>query len=255
MIRAFLLLLLSLGLASSALASDAAVPSAVRVAIAKLTPAGTTVSNIAKAPLPGYYQALVAGRMVYVSDDGRYVMDGHLYDAEAGLDLTAQGMNAVRREALATVPESERIIFSPPHPKYTVTVFTDIDCAYCRALHEHIAQFNRDGIAVEYLFWPRTGLEAVPSGKPTPSYLKAVSVWCAKDRRKALTEAKQGNDPKPATCSNPVADEYHLGQRIGVTGTPTIIASDGTVLGGYVTPAQLLHMLQQLDPQQTAQAL
>ena len=159
-------------------------------------------------------------------------------------------MKQVRRQALAKLPMSERIVFAPEHPKYTVTVFTDIDCAYCRALHKHIAQFNRDGIAVDYVFWPRTGIKAVPSGKPTSSYLKAVSVWCASDRKTAFTEAKEGHDPKPATCPNPVADEFHLGERIGIDGTPTIIAADGTVLGGYVTPSQLLQMLQQLNLQQ-----
>lgn len=240
-------LLLSIGVVAGVSATDA--PSAVRAAILKLAPPGTSIGDITAAPMPGFYQALVGGRMVYVSASGRYVMDGRLYDASAGRDLTKTSMNRVRRQALATVPDSERIIFAPPHPKYTVTVFTDLDCAYCRALHHHIAQFNRDGIAVQYLFWPRTGLKAVPSGKPTPSYLKAVSVWCSPDRKAEFTAAKLGHDPKPATCPNPIAAEFHLGERIGVDGTPTIVASDGTLLGGYMTPDQLLQALQELKLQ------
>ncbi len=244
MIRILLPFLLLLGAATAATAADSG-EQAVRAALLKLAPHGE-VSDITKAPLPGFYQALVGGRLVYVSADGTYVMDGRLYDTAAVSDLTEDSMNAIRRQALATIPESKRIVFAPPHPKYTVTVFTDLDCAYCRALHEHIAQFNKDGIAVEYVFWPRTGIKAVPSGKPTPSYTKAVSVWCSADRKAEFTAAKAGKDIKPATCPNPVADEFHLGERIGINGTPTIVAADGAILGGYLTPDQLLHALQEL---------
>ena len=110
----------------------------------------------------------------------------------ARANLTEARMHAIRREALATIPASDRLIYAPPHPKYTMTVFTDIDCAYCRVFHQHIAQYNAEGIAVQYLFWPRNGIKAVPSGRDTPSYVKAVSVWCAKDRKKAFTDAKLG---------------------------------------------------------------
>jgi thiol:disulfide interchange protein DsbC len=245
-IRSVFLAVFSLALAGAVSAAESG-PPAVRAALLKLAP-DADVSDIAKAPLPGFYQALVGGRLVYVSADGTYVMDGRLLNARAQRDLTADSMNAIRREALAAVPASQRIVFAPPHPKYTVTVFTDLDCAYCRALHEHIAQFNKDGIAVEYLFWPREGLVKVPSGRPTDSYTKSISVWCSPDRKAEFTAAKAGKAIKPATCANPVADEFHLGERIGVTGTPTIIAADGSILGGYLTPDQLLHALQELGP-------
>ncbi|HET7359363.1 MAG TPA: DsbC family protein [Rhodanobacteraceae bacterium] len=243
-IRSLFFVVASLALAGAASATDSA-PPAVRAAVLKLAP-HADVSEIAKAPLPGFYQVLVGGRLVYVSADGTYVMDGHLFDAPAQRDLTEDSMDAIRRQALAAVPASHRIVFAPPHPKYTVTVFTDLDCAYCRALHEHIAQFNKDGIAVEYLFWPRDGLVKIPSGRPTDSYAKSVSVWCSPDRKAEFTAAKAGKAIKPATCPNPVADEYHLGERIGITGTPTIIAADGSILGGYLTPDQLLQTLQAL---------
>jgi thiol:disulfide interchange protein DsbC len=251
-IRSLLSVVFSLAVAGTAWATDAAGPPAVRAALLQLAP-HADVSHIAKAPLPGFYQALVSGRLVYVSADGTYVMDGRLLDAHALRDLTADSMDTIRRDALAAVPAAHRIVFAPPHPKYTVTVFTDLDCAYCRALHEHIAPFNKDGIAVEYLFWPREGLVKVPSGRPTESYTKSVSVWCSADRKAEFTAAKAGKKIPAATCPNPVADEFHLGERIGVTGTPTIIAADGSILGGYLTPDQLLHALQELNPGQEAQ--
>lgn len=223
-------------------------PAAVTAALKHMAP-GAKVTHVQKAPLPGFYQAMVGGQMVYVSADGRWIMTGQLFNARQRSNLTEASMRVVRREALATVPTSRRVIFAPPHPKYTVTVFTDLDCAYCRAFHHHIKEINAEGIAVQYLFWPRSGVHAYPSGKPTPSYLKAVSVWCSKDRKAAFTAAKNGKAIPARSCPNPVADEFRLGQSIGVNGTPTIVASDGSVLGGYVPPKQLLSMLKRIKPQ------
>jgi len=220
------------------------VPAAVTAALARMAP-GAEVTHLQKAPMPDFYQALVGGRMVYVSADGTWVIDGQLYNADKQRNLTERSMRSVRTRALAEVPASKRIIFAPPDPKYTVTVFTDLDCPYCRVFHQHIKQYNAEGIAVDYLFWPRTGIKAFPSGKPTKSYLKSVSVWCAKDRKAAFTAAKDGKSIPSRHCTNPVADDFHLGERIGVNGTPTIIAPDGTVLGGYVPPKELLTMLKQ----------
>ncbi|GAB3031129.1 DsbC family protein [Oleiagrimonas citrea] len=219
-------------------------------ALARLAP-DAKPTHVEPAPMPGFYQALVHGKIIYVSTDGKYVMAGQLFDADQSRNLTEANMKAIRRQALATVPASDRVIYAPPHPKYTVTVFTDLDCGYCRVFHQHMAAYNAEGIAVQYLFWPRSGLKAVPSGRDTPSYAKAVSVWCAKDRKKAFTEAKAGESIKSATCPNPVAREYHLGQRIGVDGTPTIIAEDGSVIGGYLNPRQLLQAVRMVRIQQT----
>ncbi|HEX7340103.1 MAG TPA: DsbC family protein [Rhodanobacteraceae bacterium] len=231
--------------ATSWAATSATGPSAVKAALSRMAP-GAPVADIAKAPLPGFYQALVGGRMVYVSADGKWVMDGHLYNADKQVDVSGAAMQKVRRQVLAKVPGSDYITFAPKDPKYSVTVFTDVDCAYCRVMHQHMQQYNAAGIAVHYLAWPRTGVKAYPSGRPTASYLKAVSVWCSKTPQVALTEAMQGKAVAGATCTNPVKNEFDLGRRIGVDGTPTVIAPDGTVLGGYVPPMQLLLELQKL---------
>ncbi|HEX7341099.1 MAG TPA: DsbC family protein [Rhodanobacteraceae bacterium] len=215
----------------------------VKAALERMAPPAS-ISDIRKAPLPGFYQALVGGRLVYVSADGTWVMDGHLYDLAKGQDVSERSMRRVRRAALAKVPAGDFITFAPAHPKYSVTVFTDLDCAYCRVLHRLMRQYNALGIAVHYLPWPRSGIKAVPSGKPTSSYLKAVAVWCAKDRKAAFDKAMAGHAMALATCTNRVAADFRLGARIGVDGTPTVIAPDGAELGGFVPPRQLLQALQ-----------
>ena len=124
-----------------------------------------------------------------------------------------------------------------------MTVFTDIDCGYCRKMHSHIAEYNERGIQVDYLFFPR-------SGPGTPSFAKAVSVWCAKDRQSAFTAAKAGSDPAPLQCDNPVSEEYKLGIDVGVDGTPTVFAPDGSKIGGYLTPDQLQAQLERVAAQE-----
>lgn len=222
----------------AAAAASAAPHQAIRDAIHKLVPTAR-IDSIVKAPVPGFYEVVASGQVVYVSADGKYMMQGKLFDLAQRKDLTAARMDTVRKSALAKVPDANKLVFAPADPKYRVTVFTDLDCGYCRKLHTHIAAFNKEGIAVDYLFFPRTGLN-------TPSYAKAVSVWCSGDRKKAFTLAKMGTDPEPAQCNNPVASEFDLGQQLGIGGTPTIIASDGSVIGGYLTPEQMLQKVRQV---------
>ncbi len=220
-------------------AADAAPDAAARNALHELVPQAK-IDKVEAAPLPGYRQVIVGGQMVYVSDDGKYVLQGSLYDAQTKHDLTASRLAREYKARIDAVPTSKRIVFAPSaKPKYTVTVFTDLDCGYCRKLHSQIAEYNQRGIEVDYLFFPRTGIGS-------PSYVKAVSVWCAKDRKAAFTAAKAGQNPPPAKCDNPVADEFTLGTQVGVEGTPTILAPDGSKLGGYLSPDQMLAKLQAL---------
>lgn len=229
--------------AALAMAPAAAAPGAddaARAALQALAPQAK-IDKIEAAPMPGYRQVIVAGQLVYVSDDGKYMLQGTLYDAQAKRNLSAARLAIENKSKVDAVPREKRIVFAPSgKPKYKVTVFTDFDCGYCRKLHAEIAEINKRGIQVDYLFFPR-------SGPGTPSFDKAISVWCAKDRNAAFTAAKSGVEPAPLKCDNPVAEQFNLGAAIGVDGTPTILAPDGSKLGGYLPPDQLLARLQALD--------
>lgn len=210
-----------------------------RQAIESINPQ-VTIDRIGAAPLPGFREVIVSGQVLYVSDDGKYLLQGSLFDVAEKKDLGQAGLATVRKKLVATVPVADRIVFAPANPKYTVSVFTDIECGYCRKLHEDIAEYNKRGIAVEYLAFPRQGLDS-------PDYQAMVSVWCAPDRKRALTDAKAGKRVTQRTCENPVASQYALGQRVGLTGTPMILAEDGTQMPGYMPPDALLATLQALE--------
>lgn len=223
---------------------DQAAVQVVQGALAKLAP-GVRLAVVNRAPLPGFYQVIASGQLVYVSTDGKYLLNGDLVDLGARKSLNDAAWATYRKAALAKVPAAEHIVFAPKNPKYRVTVFTDVDCPYCRALHEHMAEYNKLGIAVDYLAWPRSGVTDA-AGQPTPTYQAMAAVWCATDRQHALTAAFAGTRAgQPAAgCNSPVRGEFKLGEELGVNGTPAIFTPGGHLVGGYLTPEQLLGVLQ-----------
>ncbi|MBB5208687.1 DsbC family protein [Chiayiivirga flava] len=210
----------------------------VKAAIQSLVP-GASIDSIADAAVPGFYEVVVQGQIVYVSADGKYLIQGSIFDIANKTDLTENARAGIRKTALAGAPKDQRIVYGEGDAKHTITVFTDIDCGYCRRMHAQMAEYNKLGIRVEYLFFPRAGIGS-------ESFDKAVSVWCADDRAKALTDAKAGQAVDKKECANPVEKDYALGQKIAVSGTPAVFAPDGTQLGGYLPPDQMLQRLDQL---------
>ena len=213
-----------------------------RLALLKLLPAGSKLEDLKPSPIAGIYQFTQGADVSYLTADGKYFLDGNVYDMATRANLTEAIRARARAAMIDAVPESQMVIFSPKNPIYTVTVFTDVDCQYCRKLHSEIAEINKLGIRVRYLFFPRTG----PN---TESWRKAEVVWCSADRNEAFTRAKAGAElDMNKTCgATPVAREYALGQSIGVRGTPAIVTDGGDFINGYMPPRELLQTLKQLQ--------
>lgn len=209
-----------------------------RLALHALDPR-IVIERVGPAPLPGFREVIAAGQVVYVSDDGKYMFQGNLLDLNRRANLSEAAMAKVRKSILATLPESDRIVFAPNGPaRYTVVVLTDVECGFCRRFHADIAAYNRLGIRVEYLAFPRAGLGS-------DDYRKMVAVWCAPNRQKALTDAKNDRAVAMTACAHtPVDMQYRAGQRMGLEGTPMILTADGKLLGGYAPPDQLLRRLE-----------
>ncbi len=213
----------------------------VRAALGKLVP-GAVVESVRPSRMPGVSEAIIAGQVLYVSSDGRFLLQGKLFDVQKGEDLTAEAESGLRRSALSKVGSDQRISFKAMNEKHKVTVFTDIDCGYCRKLHQQMSAFNAAGISVDYLMFPRQGM-------PSVSFDKAAFVWCAVDQQDALTTSMRDGeiaDSAQKTCKHPVEATMKLGQQLAKLGTPTIVAADGSVLGGYVDAAQLSQRLDAL---------
>ena len=214
-----------------------AAPADPRAELAKRLP-GSKPEDFRPAPIPGLYEYARGADVLYISPDGRFAIAGDLYDLADETNLTDRRRREARLALLNKVPESQMVIFGPRSAKHTVTVFTDVDCGYCRKLHAEIARYNQLGIRVRYLFYPR-------EGPNTESWNKAVAVWCSPNRNEALTRVKRGeNIGSPKCASNPVAKDFELGQDVGLRGTPAIITASGEMLPGYLPPDMLLKRLE-----------
>ncbi len=196
-------------------------------------------------PVPGLYAVRYRASVYYFSADGRYLISGSMVDLDTRQDLTEKLVAGYRKAQIEAVPESDMIIYSPKEKKHTVTVFTDIDCPYCRKLHREMAEYNKRGIEVRYLAYPRAGVGS-------ESYKKAVSVWCAKDRNAAMDKAKAGEPVEYRTCDNPVRKEMALGDAVGVQGTPAIVLENGEMIPGYQPAAQLAAKLDGIQTERRA---
>jgi len=196
-------------------------------------------SDVSSSPVPGLYEVTMGGLIAYVSADGKYLVSGNIYDLESEVNLTAMRRNSARAKALAGLRDDQMIIFSPENPKMTITVFTDVDCGYCRKFHSHIADLNKAGVKVRYMLFPRTG-------PGTESWRKASEVWCSTDRREALTRAKKGDPVKSKDCGDAaITAQYDMGGELGVEGTPAVFTQSGDYIGGYLTPEQVVQAVQE----------
>ena len=218
---------------------NATVPADVRArVVAKLD--GAKPEDVGPSPIPGLYEVTMGGLIAYVSSDGKYLVSGNVYDLDTQVNLTASRRNAARAKALAAARDDEMIVFSPANAKMTVTVFTDIDCGFCRKFHNQMADLNKAGIRVRYMMFPR-------SGPGTESWRKAEGVWCSADRRDALTRAKRGEEVKVKACpgASAIQTQYTMGEDLGVEGTPAIFTQTGDYVGGFMTPDQLMKVIQE----------
>ena len=198
-----------------------------------------TPVEVSETPIAGLYQVTLGVKVVYMSGDGKLLLNGALIDVTTDTNLTEEVETKARLAALKAIPEEGMIIY--PGKKATggangrtITVFTDIDCPYCEKLHKEVPALNEAGITVRYLSYPRAGMNS-------PSYHKAVSVWCADDQLKTMDKAMAKGAVAPKQCQNPVADHMQLARKFGVNGTPNIVLDTGELLPGYVPAVKLIN--------------
>jgi thiol:disulfide interchange protein DsbC len=200
--------------------------------------------NISRSPVDGWYTVQKGSIVAYVSEDGRYLLQGDMIDLDTQVNLSEQSRNSSRRQVMSSLEDDKTIVFSPAELKYRVTVFTDVDCTYCRKLHSQIDEYLAAGIEIRYLLYPR-------NGPASSSWSTSEDVWCARDRNHALTAAKLNRDFESQKCdASTITEHYMLGQKIGLSGTPAIVFDDGSLVSGYLPPASLASRLQMM--QQTA---
>jgi len=194
------------------------------------------ITDLRPSPIPGLYELTFGTHVALVNADGRYLINGDLIDLDTRRNLSQENRSKLILQAIESIGEKNMIVMGPASAKRTLTVFTDVDCPYCARLHKEVPKLIQAGVKVRYLLFPR-------AGKGSNTYNKSISVWCAKDRVKAIGIAKSGGKVEPRTCPNPVDSHLKLGADVGVEGTPTLVFDDGRIVPGYMPADRLLSAL------------
>lgn len=211
----------------------------------KISPS-ISADNVKKGNIMGMYEVQDGADIVYVSDDGKYLFIGNIIELESQKNLTENVRKTARKKVLDSISEDQMIVYKPEGKvKHVLIVFTDIDCGYCRKLHGDMKDYLKQGIEIRYLPFPR-------AGAGSESYKKAVTVWCSKDKNKAMDNAKLSNNFKisDTLCKNhPVDKSMELVDQLGISGTPALITEDGTIMPGYIPPNAIASVLERVKKQ------
>lgn len=228
--------------ASASNSTEPAINAVIKKNLANILQLGANVEmDISRAPDGNLWEVITPRGLFYVSDNGQFLLYGKMFDIsnEAGaINMTEEALAKVRLKGMKKFEDS-MIIFPAEKPQYQVTIFTDTSCGYCRQLHSQMQEYNDLGITVRYMAFPRQGTTG-------GTYEQLRAIWCADDKQKAMTDAKAGerlDTAKNQQCTAPIADQYAMGMKVGVSGTPAIVLEDGTMIPGYQGPAQLLQTL------------
>lgn len=212
---------------------------AIKKRLQAIVPNGSDLAKITQTAIPGLYQIQLGMTVVYMSKDGQFLVNGNLINLDSNKNLTKLAQSKARKVALADISEDSMIVYPVTGDKgkqHTITVFTDMDCPYCAKLHKEVPALNKAGVEVRYLAYPRAGMGS-------PSYFKAVSVWCADDPAKSLDDVMHGIPPEKKQCKNPVREHMMHAEAFEVNGTPNIILDNGDLIPGYVPAKKLIQLL------------
>jgi len=231
-----LLLLLSMLMSLPVFAADDEL-TALKQKLSKMFP-NEQPFEVTRTPVPGLFEIDFGDSFMYITGDAQYAVKGDIIHMLTNSNLTDIKRGENRLKTLSVITDKNTITYPAKNKVARITVFTDIDCSYCRKLHNQMTGYNKLGIEIRYAFFPR-------AGKGSNSYKKAISVWCADDRRKALDRAKAGQAIEERSCENPVDLHMDVASKLGINSTPTLVFDDGTLIPGYIPPARLLGLLKQ----------
>jgi len=186
----------------------------------------------------------VGARSFLASNDGRYVYLGKVIDTRKRTDISEQVSRKKRLEALVKLDDKYKLSFPATVKElFAVTLFTDVDCGYCRRFHRNMAQYNALGIRVDYLMFPR-------AGKRSASYDKTAEVLCSENPQDNMTLAMKGKFSASTSsiktkCQQSLDQQMLLAAKLGISATPTMLLPNGGIIEGALNPEQLLAQLQQ----------
>jgi thiol:disulfide interchange protein DsbC len=208
--------------------------------LSNVIPIELNIDSIKESQLPNFYEVILSdGSFFYVEKGGQYLVLGDIFKIknEELVNLSREKNYSKAKDMLQKIDEKSLIKFSPKEIKYKVYVFTDVDCGFCRKFHNQISSYLDQGIQVNYLAFPRSGIDS-------DTYKKMSIAWCSLNRQEVLTGLKKDKDFEQIDCEdNPIKTHFELAKSIDIQGTPTIISQSGFTIPGYIEAKELLEYL------------
>jgi len=203
---------------------------------------GVPIDSLSEGPYPGLYEVVSDSQIIYVDEGVSLLFQGDMIDLDSGTNLTESRLTGLHMGLINDLGEDNMLVYKSEIPSdRTITVFTDINCGYCRKLHGEIDTLLKGGVNVRYLMFPRAGLES-------ESRDALESVWCADDPQTAMTSAKAGQPIAPMQCNTPIEQHYALAEQVGLRGTPLIYLDNGTAIPGYREAKIIVEMINSTEP-------
>lgn len=197
---------------------------------------GAKVSSVSKIALPGIYEVVADGNQIaYVDEKAEFLILGEIVDLKSRRNLTRDKVDQLMAIRFDSLPLQNAIKMVKGDGKRVMAVFSDVDCPFCKKLEPELAKL--DNVTVYTFLYPIASLHPNAGAK-------SKQVWCSKDRLKAWEDLMlNGKQPaKVGDCKNPVDDNIALGQKLGITGTPTLVFANGKRVPGYI-PADRIEAL------------
>ena len=209
----------------------------IKDSLKNILPDGAIIESIELSPIPDIFAVYYGDiQPIYVTKDGTFFIFGDIYKINNNSisNVTEDNIAERRKFILNKIPSDELISFKSDNEQFSLIVFTDVDCGYCRKLHNQIEEYNELGISINYAAFPRSGMG-------TSAFSKMVGAWCSNNPKDSITKLKNNKNLDLSFCdTQPVSKQYIIGQKLGVNGTPAIFSKDGVMFSGYVEPKELL---------------
>ena len=192
--------------------------------------------SIQPTPIVGLNAVLSDKGIFYITDDGKYLTAGPIYNISNGEPVSIANQIVMKKvDSL----KNEMIVYKAHNERHVITIFTDISCPYCKKLHQEVPELNKQGITVRYLAFPRNGV----SNNAVSKQMNAV--WCSGFPKKSLDSAFKGDAIVPIDeCKKiNINEHFKLGTMMGIQGTPAIILPNASIYGGYISAKDLIELL------------
>ena len=207
----------------------------IRKNLSERIPQIPRIEEITRSPMAGLYEIRLSTNEIYYSDaEGNFLIQGSLIDTKSKRNLTEEREAKLSAIDFAGLPFKDAITIVRGNGKRKLAVFEDPNCGYCKRFERDLAKV--DNITIYLFLYPILGDDSVT---------KSRNVWCSKDPAGAWTQVMSKDQPLPnANCNTAAMDRnVEFGRKFKITGTPTLIAQDGSRVPGAINTMQIEKML------------